>query len=42
MFLCPILHVMGADLLQLLVIWFMKATTEDPFSLTRTKEKEQG
>ena len=35
--LCSILFVMGVDLLQFLDIWFIKATTEVAFSLTRTK-----
>ena len=35
--LCLILLVMGVDLLQFLGIWFIKATTEESFSLTRTK-----
>ena len=35
--LCPMLLVMGVDLLQFLDIWFIKATTEESFSLTRTK-----
>ena len=37
----PFFHVfmlvMGVDLLQFLDIWFIKATTEESFSLTRTK-----
>ena len=37
MFLCPILLLMGVDLLQFLGIWFIKAMTEESFSLTRTK-----
>ena len=37
MFLCPILLVIGVDLLQFLGIWFLKAMTEESFSPTRTK-----
>ena len=37
MFLFPNLLVMGVDLLQLLGNWFIKATIEESFSLTRTK-----
>ena len=33
----PILPVVGVDLLQFLPIWFIKATPEESFSLTRTK-----
>ena len=36
-FSCLILPVIGVDLLQFLGIWFSKATTEESFSLTRTK-----
>ena len=37
LFLCLILLVMGVDLLQFLDNWFIKATTEESFSLTRAK-----
>ena len=37
MFLCPILLVMGVDLLQFLGVWFINAATEESFSLTRIK-----
>ena len=37
MFLGTTLLVMGVDLMQFLGIWFIKARTEESFSLTRTK-----
>ena len=39
MFLCPMLLVMGVDLLQFLGIWLIKVTTEESFGLTRTKNQ---
>ena len=36
MFLCPILFVMVVNQQQFLGMWFIKATTEESFSLTRS------